>query len=121
EVASPSQWSKAGRLVLIGDAAHALAPHAAQGAAMAVEDAVLLARVMDATSDTARALQMFEKLRRPRLTRVALRGRFNHFAWQVGGPVALVRDMILRLRPGDKLAADFDWLYGHDIEQTPLG
>lgn len=120
EVASPSPWSKAGKLVLIGDAAHALAPHAAQGAAMAVEDAVLLARVVDATPDTAHALQLFEKLRRPRLNRVALRGRFNHFAWQVGGPAALVRDMILRLRPGDRLAADFDWLYGHDVEQTPL-
>jgi salicylate hydroxylase len=120
EVASPSPWSKGGKLVLIGDAAHALAPHAAQGAAMAVEDAALLARALASTQDTARALRIFEELRRPRLARVALRGRFNHFAWQVGGPAALVRDVVLRLRSGEKLAADFDWLYGHDVEKTPL-
>jgi len=120
EVRSPASWSKAGRLVLIGDAAHALAPHAAQGAAMAVEDAVLLAKLIHHVPDTGKALALFEKVRRPRLARVALRGQFNHFAWQVGGPAAFVRDVILRLRPGEKLAADFDWLYGHDVEQTPL-
>lgn len=120
EVRSAAPWSIGGRLVLIGDAAHALPPHAAQGAAMAIEDAVLLAELVDQVPDTRKALARYEKLRRPRLARVALRGRFNHFAWQVGGPAALIRDIILRLRPGEKLAADFDWLYGHDVGKTPL-
>lgn len=120
EVRSQTPWSKDGRLVLIGDAAHALAPHAAQGAAMAIEDGVLLARLVEHYPDTAKALAIYEKLRRPRLVRVAWRGQFNHFAWQVGGPAALARNLILRLRPSEKLAADFDWLYGHDIEKTPL-
>jgi 2-polyprenyl-6-methoxyphenol hydroxylase-like FAD-dependent oxidoreductase len=37
----PSPWNK-GRIIVIGDAAHATTPHLAQGAAMAIEDAVLL-------------------------------------------------------------------------------
>jgi len=120
EVRSTSPWSTGDRIVLIGDAAHALAPHAAQGAAMAIEDAMLLARLLGGSRDAGNALAQFEKLRRPRLIRVAMRGQFNHFAWQVGGPAALVRNLILRTRSGESLAADFDWLYGYDIGKIAL-
>lgn len=118
EVKSAAPWCQAGRIVLIGDAAHAIAPHAAQGAAMAIEDAVLLANLTTRSGAPGRTLDLFEKLRRPRLIRVAMRGQFNHFAWQVGGPIALVRNLILKARSGEKLAADFDWLYGYDVEKA---
>lgn len=55
-----------GRVVLAGDAAHASTPHLAQGAAMAVEDALLLARSLDEHADLGIALTAWEERRRPR-------------------------------------------------------
>ncbi|MFE7414848.1 FAD-dependent monooxygenase [Streptomyces laurentii] len=56
-----------GRIVLAGDAAHASAPQLAQGAAMAVEDAVVLAESLDAhEGDVPAALKAWEERRRPR-------------------------------------------------------
>lgn len=112
EVAGDASWRK-GRLVLIGDAAHAMTPHAAQGAGMAIEDAwMLAARVADAGGDLASALARFEAERRPRVERARRRGRFNRFVWHASGPIALGRDLVLGLRPPASVAADFDWLYG---------
>ncbi|MET8544343.1 FAD-dependent monooxygenase [Kitasatospora sp. NPDC004799] len=55
-----------GRIVLAGDAAHASTPHLAQGAAMAVEDALVLAESLDAADDVPAALTAWEERRRPR-------------------------------------------------------
>lgn len=55
-----------GRVVLIGDAAHATSPNMAQGAAMAMEDAVVLAECLGDGSDVDVALARFEQQRRPR-------------------------------------------------------
>ncbi|RKE22439.1 FAD-dependent monooxygenase [Streptomyces sp. TLI_171] len=55
-----------GRVVLAGDAAHASTPHLAQGAAMAVEDALVLAQELDAADTVPAALQAWEARRRPR-------------------------------------------------------
>ncbi|MFJ5229667.1 FAD-dependent monooxygenase [Kitasatospora sp. NPDC088391] len=55
-----------GRVVLAGDAAHASTPHLAQGAAMAVEDALVLAQELDAAADVPAALTAWEARRRPR-------------------------------------------------------
>ncbi len=55
-----------GRVVLAGDAAHASTPHLAQGAAMAVEDALVLAQSLDSEEDVAGALAAWEARRRPR-------------------------------------------------------
>ncbi|MCU7822070.1 FAD-dependent monooxygenase [Kitasatospora sp. DSM 101779] len=55
-----------GRVVLAGDAAHASTPHLAQGAAMAVEDALVLARELDAAESVPAALHAWEARRRPR-------------------------------------------------------
>ncbi len=54
-----------GRVVLIGDAAHALPPILAQGAAMAIEDAVTLAELIGGNHDLDEVLQSFEAARRP--------------------------------------------------------
>jgi 2-polyprenyl-6-methoxyphenol hydroxylase-like FAD-dependent oxidoreductase len=63
------RWS-AGRLVLIGDAAHATGPVWAQGAAMALEDALVLAELLAARGDWSGVGAEFERLRRPRVTHV---------------------------------------------------
>ena len=67
-------------MVLIGDAAHAAVPATEQGAALAIEDAVVLAQCLRDTDDTPRALTAFEAARRERVTQAAAsrRGRTAH-------------------------------------------
>ena len=63
------RWNR-GRLVLIGDAAHATAPVWAQGAALALEDAIVSADLLAGRSDWTSVGAEFERLRRPRVTHV---------------------------------------------------
>ncbi|MFK0272490.1 FAD-dependent monooxygenase [Ensifer sp. NPDC090286] len=106
-------WQDGQRTVLIGDAAHAMTPFAAQGAAMAIEDAFALAACLSEDLSVPTALRKFEALRRPRIARVRRRAAFNHFAYHARGPVRIGRDMVLKLKGADALAADLDWLYGY--------
>ncbi|WP_438748760.1 FAD-dependent monooxygenase [Pararhizobium sp. O133] len=103
-------WSQGEDVVLIGDAAHAMMPFAAQGAAMAIEDAFELA------SFVARGLPLttFVAHRKTRIGRVRSRGAFNRFAYHARGPIRLGRDFVLSIRRPESLAADFDWLYGYE-------
>jgi 2-polyprenyl-6-methoxyphenol hydroxylase-like FAD-dependent oxidoreductase len=68
EVRLPS-WTK-GNAVLIGDAAHATAPVWAEGVALALEDAIVLAECISAHVDLPAALETYEKRRRPRVAHV---------------------------------------------------
>ena len=106
-------WTDRRKTVLIGDAAHAMTPFAAQGAAMAIEDAALLANHLSDVADIGQALRQFETTRRERVARVRNRGAFNRFAYHARGPIALGRNIVLSLRGPDSLAGDFDWLYGY--------
>ena len=82
-------WTAPGGIALVGDAAHAMTPYAAQGAAMAIEDGETLAGHVLAQPDSlAAALAGWERERRQRIDRVARRGRLNRFAWHAAGPVA---------------------------------
>jgi 2-polyprenyl-6-methoxyphenol hydroxylase-like FAD-dependent oxidoreductase len=58
---------RSGRALLIGDAAHAASPAAGQGASMALEDAVVLAKALRDAPDKDSALTTYERLRRPRV------------------------------------------------------
>lgn len=59
-------WSREGAVLLIGDAAHATSPNMAQGAAMALEDALVLPESLSAAGALAEGLAEFERRRRPR-------------------------------------------------------
>ena len=108
-------WIDPAGIVLVGDAAHAMSPYAAQGAAMAIEDAATLAAAVERHSgNLGAALRAYEIHRRKRIEKVAARGAFNRFTWHAAGPVAMGRDLVLGLRPPARLAADLDWLYGFD-------
>jgi salicylate hydroxylase len=63
------QWSR-GRCTLLGDAVHATLPYMAQGAAMAIEDAAVLARALALEGALAERLRRFEQHRAPRTARV---------------------------------------------------
>ena len=106
-------WTSPRGIALIGDAAHATTPFAAQGAAMAIEDADVLAEALHRSRDDFPAgLARYERERKPRVRRVVRRGAFNRFVWHASGPIALGRDLVLRLRGPERMLADFDWLYG---------
>ncbi|GIF18735.1 2-polyprenyl-6-methoxyphenol hydroxylase-like FAD-dependent oxidoreductase [Actinoplanes tereljensis] len=86
-----------GRVVLAGDAAHAVAPSSGQGASMAIEDAVVLARCLSETDDVAAGLAGYERIRRPRVEKVVAAGRRNG-SGKTAGPVgAAIRDAMLPL------------------------
>jgi 2-polyprenyl-6-methoxyphenol hydroxylase-like FAD-dependent oxidoreductase len=92
------RWSN-GRVVLVGDAAHATTPGVGQGAAQAMEDAVVLADRLRAKSDVTAALSEFEAIRRPRAEAVLKMSRRIDKAAQLASPLgwrlrnALVRGM----------------------------
>jgi salicylate hydroxylase len=88
------------RIVLVGDAAHALLPFAAQGANQAVEDAATLAACLRAFGPGSAALYRYETARIPRLARVR----------------ALVRDNTEAPDDAGHRLPARDWLYGHDAE-----
>ncbi|MGF6171807.1 FAD-dependent monooxygenase [Ensifer sp. 4252] len=106
-------WQDEQKTVLIGDAAHAMTPFAAQGAAMAIEDADALAACLGDANDIGEALRAFEATRRPRIAQVRRRAAFNRFAYHARGPFRLGRDIVLSMKAPEALAADFDWLYGY--------
>ncbi|WP_349958189.1 FAD-dependent monooxygenase [Rhizobium sp. ZPR3] len=106
------RWHNGSDTILIGDAAHAMMPFAAQGAAMAIEDAFELAGMLSGRSP-AEAFELYEKHRAPRIARLRQRAAFNQFAYHARGPIRLARDLVLSLRPPQSLAADMDWIYGY--------
>lgn len=102
-----------GRIALLGDAAHPALPYLAQGAALAIEDAVALAEAVAASpGDPAQAFRRYAERRRARASgvqRLSRRfGRIYHF----GGLLRLARNLVLERRSGTAALADLDWLYG---------
>jgi len=109
-------WCK-GRVALIGDAAHATSPSSGQGASMALEDAITLAKCVRDIGVNERALQRYEQLCRARAERIVAEGRRRGAYKAPSGPVTLfLRDLLMPL--GMKLfatEASLAWIYDHDI------
>ncbi|WP_234434290.1 FAD-dependent oxidoreductase [Streptomyces sp. NRRL F-5126] len=89
---------RSGRALIVGDAAHAASPATGQGASMALEDAVVLAKAVRDTPDTGSALALYETLRRPRVEyNITASGRISRGA---AAPPGSGRGKPAR-RPGD--------------------
>jgi FAD-dependent urate hydroxylase len=84
EVQAPSYHR--GRVLLIGDAAHAFSPLLAQGAAMAIEDAVALAELLGQGGDIDQVLRSYEARRRPRVETIRAAVRRRTIARGMEGP-----------------------------------
>ncbi len=106
------RWS-AGAAVLLGDAAHPTLPFLAQGAALAVEDAWVLAAELAGTPDVRAALGRYEAARRPRTARVQAWSRRNARLYHLPPPLARAAFGAARALDGrGGAAARLDWLYG---------
>jgi salicylate hydroxylase len=103
-----------GRVAFVGDAAHPVLPFLAQGGAMAIEDAAVLAAEMAAggASDPAAAFARYARRRYSRVAAVRRESRANARRYHLGPALAVFRDAFIRLRGPDHLVSRLDWLYG---------
>jgi 2-polyprenyl-6-methoxyphenol hydroxylase-like FAD-dependent oxidoreductase len=93
-------WGR-GVATLLGDAAHPMLPHAGQGAAQALEDAVALGRIVPAAGDSVPAgLQRYERLRAPRTRAIVELARRNARLGSIAHPLLCrLRDEAIHLMP----------------------
>jgi salicylate hydroxylase len=112
-------WSDGG-VGLIGDAAHAMLPFQAQGAAMAIEDAAILAPLLMTEPDAAGAFARFEAMRRPRVDRVRRISNANGFAFHLEWPFTIARNLVVRAQGPRGHLERLDWLYSFDAAPEPV-
>lgn len=106
-------WHK-GNIGLIGDAAHAMVPFQAQGAAMGIEDAAVLAPLLVKSPTGEAALARYASLRQPRVGRVAALSASNGHIFHMPWPLSLGRNMVMRLQGRRGHLRRLGWIYGHD-------
>ncbi len=111
-------WTR-GRATILGDAAHPMLPYLGQGAGQAIEDGCVLAAAIDKLGDDPiGALELYERSRRPRASRVVLTSRARGVDNHLVSPIAaLVRDVRIAVRRrfskdltgrGESWIADYD-------------
>jgi salicylate hydroxylase len=114
-------WSK-GRMTLLGDAAHPMLQYLAQGACMAIEDAVCLAnRVEAAGGDFAAAFKAYEAARYLRTGRVQIMARVYGEFYHASDVARELRNMMLSARTPEQSFEAMQWLYGEDDGPTGYG
>jgi 3-hydroxybenzoate 6-monooxygenase len=109
-----------GRATLLGDAAHPTTQYMAQGACMAMEDAVTLGEALRTTAndsghDWASALQLYQKSRVTRTARIVLSGREMGRLYHAAGVERLVRNSLWQGRSQARFYDAMDWLYGWNV------
>jgi len=110
------QWVY-GRTVLLGDAAHPTLQYLAQGACMAMEDAVTLGEALRLSdNDVARAFALYQRSRVARTARVVLSAREMGRIFHAKGVERLVRNDLWRDRPPERYYDAMAWLYGWNVE-----
>ena len=112
-------WSDGG-VGLVGDAAHAMLPFQAQGAAMAIEDAAILAPLLMTEPDAASAFKRYEAMRRPRVDRVRKISNSNGFAFHLEWPFTIARNLVIRSQGSRGHLKRLDWLYRFDAAPDPV-
>lgn len=104
-----------GRVALLGDAAHPTTPNMGQGAAMAMESALILARAIRGHSSVGDALRAYQSVRIPRAARITETSRTIGRVAQLENPVLrFVRDLALRAMPERARLRQLSWLASYD-------
>ncbi|SON55590.1 3-hydroxybenzoate 6-hydroxylase [Hartmannibacter diazotrophicus] len=104
-------WAR-GRIALMGDAAHAMLPTAAQGGAMAIEDAAVLGSLLFGHGDIPQALKRYEAMRGARVRRVIDTANRNVEVYGFSGLKAFARNAAIGLFGEVGLRSRMDWIYG---------
>lgn len=112
-VANSRSWVK-DKLIFIGDAVHGMLPFAAQGGAMAIEDAVTLADALVAFPTAPQAIAIWSDQRAARVSAVAALARKNRTLYHLPEPMASARDLGMKMLGPDRLLARQDWIYGFE-------
>ena len=111
-----AQWTF-GRAVLLGDAAHATLQYLAQGACMALEDAVTLGAALSACDqDMPRAFALYQRSRVARTARVVLSAREMGRIFHAKGVERLVRNELWQGRTPERFYDAMEWLYGWTVD-----
>jgi 3-hydroxybenzoate 6-monooxygenase len=109
------QWTF-GRATLLGDAAHPTTQYMAQGACMALEDAVTLGEALRLTGkDWDKALDLYQRSRITRTARIVLSGREMGRLYHAKGVERLVRNSLWKGRTADRFYDAMEWLYGWNV------
>jgi salicylate hydroxylase len=105
-----------GNIGVIGDAAHAMVPFQAQGAAMGIEDAAVLAPLLISERDPETAFKRYESLRQPRVRRVARTSLANGTIFHLGWPLSIARNLVIAAQGPRGHLRRLSWLYGYDAQ-----
>lgn len=109
------QWSF-GRVTLLGDAAHPTTQYMAQGACMAIEDAVTLGEALRASgNDFETAFDLYQRSRVARTARIVLSSREMGRIYHASGVERLVRNELWRGRTPERFYDAMEWLYGWNV------
>jgi len=112
------RWSE-GRVVLLGDAAHATTPNMGQGACMALEDALVLAQLLAHHTELPAALSAYESQRVPRANKIIMQSWWTGKLFQLSNPfLCWVRNQFLLRAPIEKRVKQLDWLIGKDFSNV---
>ena len=109
-VAPESPWTN-DTTALVGDAAHAMVPFVAQGGAMAIEDAAVLAHAIAKQPNTSLAFKAYENARKERVTKIWHEAMTNGKRYHMSGLPALARNMALKTMGGERMARRYNWIY----------
>ena len=102
-----------GRVALLGDAAHPMMQYMAQGACMAMEDAVCLADSLSRYDSLETGLATYKTRRVLRTARVQLMSRaMGDHVYHPAGPHAALRDVLMKAKSQDQWLDTLEWLYG---------
>jgi 2-polyprenyl-6-methoxyphenol hydroxylase-like FAD-dependent oxidoreductase len=106
-----------GRATLLGDAAHPTTQYMAQGACMAMEDAVTLGEALRVSGhDWDAALQLYKRHRVTRTARIVLSGREMGRLYHAAGVERLVRNSLWKGRSQERFYDAMEWLYGWNVD-----
>lgn len=105
-----------GRATILGDAAHPTTQYMAQGACMAMEDAVTLGEALRVSNrDWDAALALYQKNRVTRTARIVLSGREMGRLYHAAGVERLIRNSLWKGRSQERFYDAMEWLYGWNV------